>query len=135
MIPFLTHNFLTLPHRMCCPPLLCTPVAKSKSGTGQHTSQDQATFRIPSCCCRCAQVTGPSNNLTHHILWCCCPVLRRSEGLYGKILGPYLDDPSNLFIISSDFCHWGSRFSYSPFTSPQEVSHAHTAARCFDVVW
>lgn len=36
-----------------------------------------------------------------------------SEGAYGKLLAPYLDDPSNLFIVSSDFCHWGSRFNYT----------------------
>jgi predicted class III extradiol MEMO1 family dioxygenase len=35
------------------------------------------------------------------------------EALYGTILGPYLDDPSNIFIASSDFCHWGQRFNYS----------------------
>lgn len=27
---------------------------------------------------------------------------------YGKLLAKYLADPSNLFIISSDFCHWGT---------------------------
>jgi AmmeMemoRadiSam system protein B len=32
---------------------------------------------------------------------------------YGKILAPYLDDAANLFVISSDFCHWGNRFSYT----------------------
>lgn len=31
---------------------------------------------------------------------------------YGRILAPFLDDSTNLFIISSDFCHWGKRFSY-----------------------
>lgn len=31
---------------------------------------------------------------------------------YGKILAPYLADPHSFFVISSDFCHWGSRFSY-----------------------
>lgn len=36
-----------------------------------------------------------------------------SEARYGEVLGPYLDDPSNLFVISSDFCHWGSRFTYT----------------------
>ncbi|GLC35644.1 hypothetical protein PLESTB_000000800 [Pleodorina starrii] len=35
------------------------------------------------------------------------------EAQYGKLLGPYLDDPTNLFVVSSDFCHWGSRFSYT----------------------
>ncbi|XP_065564446.1 protein MEMO1-like [Artemia franciscana] len=34
------------------------------------------------------------------------------ETLYGQILSKYLADPENLFVISSDFCHWGGRFSY-----------------------
>nr|XP_015834515.1 PREDICTED: protein MEMO1-like isoform X2 [Tribolium castaneum] len=32
---------------------------------------------------------------------------------YGKIFVNYLKDPENLFIISSDFCHWGSQFRYT----------------------
>ena len=28
---------------------------------------------------------------------------------------PYYKDTSSIFIISSDFCHWGRRFRYSPF--------------------
>jgi len=35
------------------------------------------------------------------------------EALYGKIFARYLADPANLFVISSDFCHWGSRFRYT----------------------
>lgn len=35
------------------------------------------------------------------------------EATYGAILAPYLADPQNLFVISSDFCHWGKRFSYT----------------------
>lgn len=34
------------------------------------------------------------------------------EALYGKLLAQYLAQPENLFVISSDFCHWGARFSY-----------------------
>lgn len=34
------------------------------------------------------------------------------EAAYGKLLSKYLADPDNLFIISSDFCHWGGRFNY-----------------------
>ncbi|KAF0983326.1 hypothetical protein FDP41_010391 [Naegleria fowleri] len=30
----------------------------------------------------------------------------------GKALSSYFDDDSSLFVISSDFCHWGKRFSY-----------------------
>ncbi|CAH1724108.1 protein MEMO1 [Aphis gossypii] len=35
------------------------------------------------------------------------------ESLYGHIFSQYLADPKNLFIISSDFCHWGQRFRYT----------------------
>lgn len=31
---------------------------------------------------------------------------------YGLLFGPYLADPDNLFVISSDFCHWGLRFRH-----------------------
>lgn len=34
------------------------------------------------------------------------------EAMYGRILSKYLADPQNMFVISSDFCHWGQRFDY-----------------------
>ncbi|KAF2009328.1 UPF0103-domain-containing protein [Aaosphaeria arxii CBS 175.79] len=36
-----------------------------------------------------------------------------TERSLGKHLAPYLADPKNVFVISSDFCHWGSRFRYT----------------------
>lgn len=47
------------------------------------------------------------------------------EGAYGQIFAPYLQDPQNLFVISSDFCHWGKRFSFT-FTDggPGAISSA-----------
>jgi AmmeMemoRadiSam system protein B len=36
----------------------------------------------------------------------------RAEKKYGDVLVPYLKDPENAFIISSDFCHWGDNFGY-----------------------
>ncbi|KAH7698377.1 UPF0103/Mediator of ErbB2-driven cell motility (Memo-related) [Aphelenchoides avenae] len=62
------------------------------------------------------------------------PVLVRSlttarQIQYGKIFAHYLEDPQNLFVISSDFCHWGNRFRYSP-TDPScgKPSHEQIAA-------
>ncbi|KAH9460655.1 hypothetical protein MJO28_003640 [Puccinia striiformis f. sp. tritici] len=40
------------------------------------------------------------------------------ERAYGAILAPYLADRQNLFVISSDFCHWGTRFSYTHYHDP-----------------
>lgn len=36
-----------------------------------------------------------------------------AEAMYGQLLAKYVDDPKNFFSVSSDFCHWGSR--YVPF--------------------
>jgi AmmeMemoRadiSam system protein B len=36
-----------------------------------------------------------------------------TEQAFGTLLAPYLADPFNAFVISSDFCHWGSRFRYT----------------------
>ncbi|TDZ14329.1 Protein MEMO1 [Colletotrichum orbiculare MAFF 240422] len=33
----------------------------------------------------------------------------------GKWLAPYLRDPENAFIVSSDFCHWGGHFRYTVY--------------------
>ncbi|KAF2260435.1 UPF0103-domain-containing protein [Lojkania enalia] len=41
-----------------------------------------------------------------------------TEQKLGSLLSPHLPDPSNLFIISSDFCHWGSRFRYTYYQAP-----------------
>jgi len=38
-----------------------------------------------------------------------------AEAKYGKLLAKYLEDPSNCFVISSDFCHWGQRFRYTHY--------------------
>lgn len=38
-----------------------------------------------------------------------------SERLYGQILAPYLAKPTSVFIVSSDFCHWGLRFEYTRY--------------------
>jgi AmmeMemoRadiSam system protein B len=38
-----------------------------------------------------------------------------AEVHYGSLLAPYLSDPANVFVISSDFCHWGSRFRYTHY--------------------
>ncbi|OAQ33528.1 UPF0103-domain-containing protein [Linnemannia elongata AG-77] len=47
---------------------------------------------------------------------------KASEQSYGKILAPYLDDPRNLFIVSSDFCHWGTRFDYTYYAADDNPS-------------
>lgn len=51
------------------------------------------------------------------------------EKNYGAILAPYLGDPENIFIISSDFCHWGSRFSYTFYMPDSNSFSGYTLKR------
>jgi hypothetical protein len=34
------------------------------------------------------------------------------QAVLGRLLSKYLVDPESVFVISSDFCHWGQRFQY-----------------------
>jgi AmmeMemoRadiSam system protein B len=36
-----------------------------------------------------------------------------AEKEYGKLFSSYLADPTSVFVVSSDFCHWGGRFRYT----------------------
>ncbi|KAF5312608.1 hypothetical protein D9619_003218 [Psilocybe cf. subviscida] len=40
-------------------------------------------------------------------------ISKETEAQYGALLAPYLARDDTLFVISSDFCHWGTRFSYT----------------------
>ena len=40
------------------------------------------------------------------------------EKSYGGALAPYLADPENLFVVSSDFCHW---WASSPRNRKQQI--------------
>ncbi|CAH2083484.1 unnamed protein product [Euphydryas editha] len=52
------------------------------------------------------------------------------EAKYGAILAPYLADPQNLVVISSDFCHWGPRFRYT-WRDPSR-GHIHQSIEWLD---
>ena len=34
---------------------------------------------------------------------------------FGKALAPYFNRDDTLFVISTDFCHWGENFDYQPY--------------------
>lgn len=44
----------------------------------------------------------------------CGSISTSMEEVYGKLLHPILSRPEVCTVISSDFCHWGKRFSYQP---------------------
>lgn len=39
-----------------------------------------------------------------------------------EYLKPFLQDESNTFAVSTDFCHWGGRFSYTGYTTDMSGS-------------
>lgn len=43
----------------------------------------------------------------------------RQHQSFGELFARYLNDDTNRFVISSDFCHWGPRFNY--FYQPTET--------------
>jgi MEMO1 family protein len=53
------------------------------------------------------------------------------EELYGEIFAKYLTDPTVVFVISSDFCHWGSRFNYT-FFDKSMGGQIHECITCLD---
>lgn len=54
-----------------------------------------------------------------------------TEKSYGEILAPYLADPTSVFVISSDFCHWGLRFQYTYYlpASPSPKASGYSLKR------
>lgn len=48
---------------------------------------------------------------------------KKKEANYGELFAPYLQDPSNAFIVSSDFCHWSfSSFDYAPYSQNSDLN-------------
>jgi AmmeMemoRadiSam system protein B len=48
----------------------------------------------------------------------CGALSNEQEAAFGKLLAEIIQRPHVICVISSDFCHWGSRFRYQP-TAPQ----------------
>ncbi|KAJ8099994.1 MEMO1 family [Lipomyces tetrasporus] len=50
----------------------------------------------------------------------------RSEREFGELLSPYLSDPKNGFVISTDFCHWGTRFGYTNYVDDPDCENVRS---------
>ncbi|KAI1097878.1 UPF0103-domain-containing protein [Jackrogersella minutella] len=53
----------------------------------------------------------------------------QEEKEFGRLLAPYLKDPDNAWVVSSDFCHWGSRFSYTAYAPEGKVDELQSLNR------
>ncbi|PTB65980.1 UPF0103-domain-containing protein [Trichoderma citrinoviride] len=54
---------------------------------------------------------------------------RREEKDLGRLLLSYLKDEENAFIISSDFCHWGTRFRYAVYSRDGDIGRLSSLYR------
>ena len=54
------------------------------------------------------------------------------ELAFAQVLVQYMNDPSIFFVISSDFCHWGSRFRYTPHDKTSPPSQIHEFIESMD---
>ncbi|KAJ7706128.1 MEMO1 family [Mycena rosella] len=51
-------------------------------------------------------------------------ISKQAEAEFGALLAPYLAREDTFCVVSSDFCHWGTRFSYTyyyPAPAPSDV--------------
>ena len=59
----------------------------------------------------------------------------KREEAFGKLISSHLSDPGIFTIISSDFCHWGKRFGYTPLPPPNSgvsVNEVHEYIQYLD---
>ncbi|KAL5495242.1 hypothetical protein ACEPAI_705 [Sanghuangporus weigelae] len=50
-------------------------------------------------------------------------ISKESEQAFGKLLSPYLSRKDTFCVVSSDFCHWGTRFQYTfYYPSPPDTT-------------
>lgn len=80
-----------------------------------------------------SSMSSPSRGKGHQRTVSVLPIIvgalsTSQEERYGRLLAPILARPNVLTVVSSDFCHWGSRFSYRP-TPPDKGSGGGIAAK------
>ena len=51
---------------------------------------------------------------------------------YAEALMPLFMDKKTLFIVSSDFCHWGEDFDYQPILQGYENKRIHESIEALD---
>ncbi len=56
------------------------------------------------------------------------------ESHFGSVLGPFLARGDVFAVISSDFCHWGKRFGYTPTSPPDHIKSPDSIKQIFEYV-
>ncbi|KAA3674942.1 MEMO1 family protein [Paragonimus westermani] len=106
------------PANVCCTPLgdikIDKAIYEELQKTGEFVTftkaQDEAEHSIEMQLPYIVQIAGNNPvSIVPIVVGCLSP---ERETVYGRLLAPFLCDPTTAVVISSDFCHWGSRFGY-----------------------
>lgn len=67
-----------------------------------------------------------NNNIPSVLPIMCGALSNEQEQYYGQLLAPIIARSDVICVISSDFCHWGSRFRYQPTPSKKNSNNNNT---------
>lgn len=96
-----------------------------KMPRGGEVDEHSLEMHMPYLYLRCKQTFGTPDKFPKIVPMLIGNNSGPEEKDIGKALLPYIKDPENAFIVSSDFCHWGKNFSYqvySPSNSPSDLT-------------
>ncbi|CAM1504352.1 Fc.00g019430.m01.CDS01 [Cosmosporella sp. VM-42] len=79
-------------------------------------SEHSLEMHMPYLYLRCQETFGSPENFPKIVPLLIGDCHGSEEKAVGKVLLPYIKDPENAFIVSSDFCHWGNHFSYTVYS-------------------
>ncbi|KAF6776582.1 hypothetical protein AHF37_03906 [Paragonimus kellicotti] len=104
-----TSKFELVKVTCCC----LASVYKELQKTGEFVTftkaQDEAEHSIEMQLPYIAQLAG--NSLISIVPIVVGSLSPERETIYGRLLAPFLRDPATVFVVSSDFCHWGEPYT------------------------
>jgi MEMO1 family protein len=106
----------------------------AKIPTRNDVQEHSLEMHLPYLWKRCEETFGARDSAQAKAFPTIVPIMVGSvrevaEKEIGAILAPYLQNPSNAFIVSSDFCHWGSRFDYTAYLPAEGLKGLRNLSR------
>ena len=89
-----------------------TPISIMTQTVDEHEHSGEMQYPYLYKCCSSDDSNSGTSIKVLPIM--CGNLSTKQEQEYGHLLAPIIARPSVLTVISSDFCHWGSRFGYQP---------------------
>lgn len=90
--------------------------------TDNEIEEHSLEMHIPYLYLRLEETFGSPDQFPSIVPMLIGSIYAEEEKDFGQALLPYLKDPDNAFIVSSDFCHWGSHFRYMVYSSTNSPS-------------